>query len=443
MDRTIAAIATPPGEGGIAIIRISGKSAVHIADQVFSGSVPSYGSHTAHLGHVTDAGQKIDQALLLFMKGPNSYTGEDTVELQCHGGVVASRKVLEAVLQAGAKAALPGEFTYQAFMNGKLDLTQAEAVQQLIGAKGDVAFSMASKQLAGSLSQKIASFQHRLTGLAAILEAWVDFPEEGLEFASREELVSDLQAVKLEMAHLLSTFEDGRKKAYGIKLCLVGAPNAGKSSLMNALLDQERAIVTPVAGTTRDLLHEEMSIKGLTFRLTDTAGLRETDELVEKEGVRRSCKAINEADLVLWVIDASAPLPKLNFELPKDKSLVAFNKIDLPHKIATVDFPYQVELSAKSGEGIEQLREMLTRIVWEKGVDTKEEVFLTSTRHKEALQEAHGFCDAVKQGLVMRDSPELLTADMRSSLLSLGRIIGTDVTEEILSSIFSNFCIGK
>ena len=271
---TIAAISTPPGEGGISIIRITGEQSIAVAAKIFSGAVASYQSHTAHLGVVCDvSGNRVDEALLLLMRAPRSFTGEDTVELQCHGGMIASRKVLEACLAAGARAALPGEFAFKAFMNGKIDLTQAEAIQKLISAKNEQAFAAAGKHLEGALSLKIQAFQKELIRLGAILEAWVDFPEEGLEFASQEEVIDTLQQLQEKMQNLLSTFEEGRKVEQGISLCIVGTPNAGKSSLMNALLDEERAIVTPLAGTTRDLLHENLTIGGLHFRLTDTAGI--------------------------------------------------------------------------------------------------------------------------------------------------------------------------
>ena len=281
---TIAAIATPPGEGGIAIIRISGEEAIRVADRIFSGEVTTYPSHTAHLGKVVDSnGKLIDKALLLIMRSPNSYTGEDTVEFQCHGGAIVSRRVLEAVLSAGALAALPGEFTFKAFINGKLDLAQAEAVQRLIGAKNDQALEMAGKQLEGTLSTKIQTYQRELTTLAAILEAWIDFPEEEIQFISKEEFLSNLQSIKCNMQNLLHTFHEGRKIDHGIEMCIVGPPNAGKSSLMNLLLDHDRAIVSSIAGTTRDLLHEEVMLNGLHFRLTDTAGIRRTRRVIEIE----------------------------------------------------------------------------------------------------------------------------------------------------------------
>ncbi len=442
LNDTIAALATPPGEGGIAIIRISGNEAIAIADHLFSGSVSSYKTHTAHFGHIIDE-KKIDEAICLVMRAPRSYTGEDVVEFQCHGGMIASKKVLEATLKAGARAASPGEFTFRAFMNGKIDLTQAEAVQQLIAAKSEQAYLVASKHLEGSLSDKVKGFQHQLTQIAAILEAWVDFPEEGIEFASQEEILEELYSIQTEMKYLIQTFEDGRKLTHGITLAIIGAPNAGKSSLMNALLDEERAIVTPHAGTTRDLLQEDLCIAGIHFRLIDTAGIRVTDEEIEQEGIARAKKMMQEADLVLLVIDVTSELPHLLSSIPKEKTLCLFNKIDLPHTKPLLDFPVQLSISAKTKEGVNSVRETLTKIVWSRGAPPKDEIMLTQTRHKEAIVQAHDALEQLHVGLCEKRSPELLTSDIRASLFALGRIIGTNTSEDILSSIFSTFCIGK
>ncbi len=446
---TIAAIATPPGEGGISIIRISGHRAIEVADRVFSGPVAEYISHTAHFGHVKNQnGDKLDEALAIVMRAPRSYTGEDTVELQCHGGMIASKKVLEACMKAGARAALPGEFTFKAFMNGKIDLAQAESVQKLISAKNEQAFQAASTHLEGALSKKIGAFQKELVGLAAIFEAWVDFPEEGIEFATEEEILQRLQNLKNEMHTLANTFHDGRKIEQGISLCIVGAPNAGKSSLMNALLDQDRAIVTPIAGTTRDLLHEEMRIGGLHFKLTDTAGIRETSEIVEAEGIRRSKAALETADIVLLVLDAAKTLgseeEELFAKLPKEKTIALWNKVDLPsHAICQSPFVHELKISAKEKIGLEHLKSAIEKLVWQKGAPPKDQVLITTLRHKEALSSAIQNLESVMEGLGQGISPEFLTADLRGALIELGKVIGSNITEEILSSIFSQFCIGK
>lgn len=447
---TIAAIATPPGEGGVAIVRISGKEAFNVASKIFSGPIHTYKSHTAHYGQVRDSlGKHVDDVLVLVMRGPRSYTGEDTVEVHCHGGSLITRHVLEVILEAGARAARPGEFTFKAFMNGKLDLAQAEAVQSLICAKNEYALNAAEGQLKGSLSTKVLAFQEQLTMVAAILEAWVDFPEEGLEFTSMEELCQDMETILNSMESLISTFHDGKILQDGISLCLIGCPNVGKSSLMNALLDKDRAIVSHIPGTTRDILEDQMRLNGLNLRLLDTAGIRLTDELVEQEGIRRSKEAMSQADLILLVLDATKGFDeedrRLIEEAPKVKTILVWNKIDLPYKsLPAIDhFPHVVQLSAKNKIGLDELRHMIDSVIWKNGPPSKEEVLITNVRHREALQQALGGGRKVIEGLKSGVSPEFLSMDMRLCLNELGKIIGTNITEDILSAIFSTFCIGK
>jgi tRNA modification GTPase len=447
--QTIAALATPPGEGGIAIVRICGDEALNVAQKIFSGPVHSYKTHTAHLGKVLDIqGNFIDQALMLVMLGRRSYCGEDTVEIHCHGGGLIARKVLESALLAGARSAYPGEFTFKAFMNGKIDLAQAEAVQELISSKNEYAMRSAASQLEGSLSLKIQSFQKELFDIAAILEAWVDFPEEGLEFTTMEELANTLLTSMQKMQQLVDTFHDGKILHDGLAICLVGCPNVGKSSLMNLLLDKDRAIVTPIAGTTRDVLEDHLKINGLNVRLIDTAGIRETGEIIEKEGIRRSKNAMKEADLVLFVLDASKGVTdedkKLFDEIPKEKTLVIWNKCDLTdEEMPSVDISYSVKMSAKQKMGLQDLYTQIDKIIWDKGPPQKDEVVISNVRHKESLQRAIESCKNVYLGLKDNVSPEFITLDMRACLTELGTIIGKDISESILTSIFSKFCIGK
>lgn len=448
-DATIAAIVTPPGEGAVAIIRISGKETFAIGQKIFSGPVSQFASHTVHFGKILNAQrQVVDEVLLVVMRSPRSYTGEDTIEIQCHGGSLITRKVLEVVIEAGARAALPGEFTLKAFVNGKLDLAQAEAVQQLIGAKNELSLQAAEKQLQGGLSAKIKELQQELVDIAAILEAWVDFPEEGLEFASQQEIIQSLQNTYQKMEALSITFHDGKIIHEGLTLALIGSPNVGKSSLMNFLLKKDRAIVSPIAGTTRDILEDEMRLGGLHFRLIDTAGIRQTEELIEQEGIKRSKQALKEADLVLLVLDASRPVTKEDADLLKlvsnDHTIVIWNKIDLPHQIHPLDaFKHQVPLSAKSGEGMVMLSALIQEIIWKNKMPAKDEVVITNLRHKEALDRAMEYCTKVINGLNEGVSAEFVAYDMRSTLLELGTIIGTNITEDILSAIFSKFCVGK
>lgn len=446
---TIAAIATPPGEGGVAIIRISGSQAVDVASKVFSGPIASYKSHTVHYGHIHNPqGDRIDDVLIIPMLGTRSYCGEDTIEIHCHGGSLITRRVLDVVLQAGARAARPGEFTFKAFINGKIDLAQAEAVQELICAKNERALDAAEEQLKGSLSQAILSFQYTITQIAAILEAWVDFPEEGLEFATMEEICADLEEICLKMQALANTFHDGKIIHDGITVCLIGSPNVGKSSLMNALLDKERAIVSHIPGTTRDVLEDHMRLNGLNFKLMDTAGIRTTEEVIEQEGIRRSQAAMQQADLILLVLDAAKGLDDqdqwLLDNMPKAKSIAIWNKIDLPHSpFPQLPIPHVVTLSAKNKTGIESLKKAIDAIIWEGGPPSREEVLITNVRHKESLIKAIDSCQQVINGLKNNLSPEFISMDMRQALNDLGTIIGTNVGEDILSAIFSKFCIGK
>ena len=445
---TIAAIATPPGDGAISIVRISGNEALAIAQKMFSRDLKKVLTHTATYGKILDAnGETLDTVLLLVMRSPKSYTGEDSVEISCHGGSLITQKVLQRAFEAGALPAKPGEFSLRAYLNGKLDLAQAEAVQQLISSKNDLALKAAEHQLEGALSKLIATFQKEITEMGAILEAWVDFPEDGLEFATMEEMSQTLQKISSRMEHLHATFHHGQKIHTGISLCLLGSPNVGKSSLMNALLGKERAIVTEIAGTTRDLLEEELKLGNLHFRLIDTAGIRTTEEIVEQEGIRRSKKTMQEADLILLLLDASRPLSKEDQELlaqaPPAKTILIWNKVDIQKPSIAIAWPSCVEISAKEKQGLSHLHAAIEKIIWEKGVPSKEEITITHLRHHEALKNAIEHIQKVITGLAQEVSPEFITSDLRASLHELGTIIGTNVSEDILSAIFSKFCLGK
>lgn len=448
-DETIAAIATPPGEGGVAIIRISGEQALNVADKVFSGPIHKYLSHTAHYGQICDRqGKHVDDVIALIFLGKRSYTGEDTVEIHCHGGGLITRRVLDVVIEAGARPARPGEFTFKAFMNGKLDLAQAEAVQELISAKNEHALNAAENQLKGGLSEKISAFQKDLTEAAAILEAWVDFPEEGLEFASMDDITGMIDGVIVRMKQLKATFHDGKIIHDGVSMCLIGCPNVGKSSLMNALLEKDRAIVSHIPGTTRDIVEDQLRLNGLNLRLIDTAGIRESDEIIEQEGIRRSKEAMGSADLILLVLDLTKPIAHEEITLmqivPKAKTILVWNKADLPHAdLPQCDFPYSAKISAKSKSGLSELRQVIDKVIWENGPPSREEIVITNIRHQEALSSAIDACQAVVDGLQQGISPEFISFEMRQCLMSLGKIIGKNISEDILSAIFSRFCIGK
>lgn len=445
---TVAAVATPPGEGGIAIIRISGSDAILVASKIFSGPVAQYKSHTAHLGKVIGLdGESIDEVLLLVMKGPRSFTGEDTVEIHCHGGSLICRRVLETIIAAGAKPALPGEFSFKAFLNGKIDLAQAEAIQAKIGARNEIALACAEQQLEGHLSKKISHFQSKLVDIAAILEAWVDFPEEDLEFASQNEVISTIEEVVDEIEGLIQGFHAGKMIQEGVSVCLVGSPNVGKSSLMNALLKKERAIVSNIPGTTRDLVEDDLRLNGFHLRLTDTAGIRVATEAIEEEGIRRSKKVIERSDIVLLVLDVTSDTPceELLLGLPKENTIAIWNKVDLDHPrpLPQLPFTHVVEVSAHLSIGLEALEAKIDQVIWKEGTPHRKEAVITSLRHKDALATARDSCRNVIDSLKRNDSAEFISFDMRQALRSLGTIIGTNITEDILTAVFSKFCIGK
>lgn len=438
---TIAAIATPVGEGAISIIRISGPNAYEIANKIFSGNVLSYTSHTAHLGKIlAEDGAIIDEVLLLVMEKGRSFTGERSVEIMCHGGSFITQKVLARVLEAGAKAAGPGEFSLRAFRNGNVDLAQAEAIASLIAAKNDAAIQAAGKQLSGELSIRIKDLQQSIADIAAIIEAWVDYPEEGIEYATTQEMKEMLESVLEKIETLRGSFHEGKLIADGISLCLLGAPNVGKSSLMNALLRDDRAIVTEIAGTTRDVLQEEMRLGDLSFRVIDTAGVRETDEVIEQEGIRRTMLAANEADLIVILLDASREITDEENQLMEKhpEALIVHNKMDMAKAK-----PTGICISAKHKTGLDDLKSEIEKQVFSGIVKHSDVPLITKERHFLALQEAKKSVQAVYQGLDGELSPEFLAFDLRSALKELATIIGTNVTEDILGAIFSKFCVGK
>ncbi len=447
-EDTIAALATPPGEGAIAIIRLSGRNAFAIAGKIFSGNILQYSSHTAHYGRIVDfQGALVDSVLLLVMKHPHTYTGEDLVEIHCHGGRVVTRKILDLLTDAGAKIAKPGEFTLRAFLNGKLDLSQAEAVQSFISSQNEVAMNAAANQLEGALSKKIESFQKRLIETIALLEAFIDFPEDDLGKEETEKAHTSLQQIVEEMQLLADTFYEGKIATDGISLCIAGPPNVGKSSLLNALLGKNRAIVSPLAGTTRDLIEETVQLGSLHLRLIDTAGIRKTKEMIEKEGIERTMSAMKEADLILFVLDASRSLTKEDFELisslDPQKTLFLWNKIDLQMPERRFDKAEELLISVKDKRGLSELKNAIEKKIWKRGVPSKEEIIITKERHRKALLASIDFCKQAIHSCEKKASYEFTISDLKKSLEELSCIIGLNISEEILSSIFSKFCLGK
>lgn len=462
---TIVAIATPIGEGGISVIRVSGVEAFRIVDGMFESKkrLEDCETHTAHFGRVMGRnGGIIDEVVATVFREPNSYTGENTVEISCHGGLFVTRRILESILENGIRHAEPGEFTKRAFLNGKIDLAQAEAVADLIHARSDAAHEASVRQLEGVLSARIRELRTKLVEAIGLLELELDFVEDDLEFVDKQKLRVMLEETLDEVSSLLDTFKHGRIYREGIKVVIAGAPNAGKSSLLNALLNTSRAIVTDVPGTTRDTIEEAINIGGIAFRLVDTAGLRETGDVVEKEGVRRTEDEISISDMVVLVIDSSregrwdekekilSTVRAQNADL--EKIVVVLNKIDLPTSFSDkllegMEIPKTVKVlkvSAKTGAGLDGLkRTFIEKVLGQKGLAAEATITVTSARHFDALQKSRDALVLALNSVGEGKSNEFVAIDLRNALDSLGEIIGEVTTEDILNSIFLKFCIGK
>jgi tRNA modification GTPase len=462
---TIAAIATPPGEGGICVIRISGEKAADVADRGFRGKHPlkETPSHTAHYGSFLDAGGTVlDYVVALVFKNPHSYTGENTVELSCHGGQLVAKKILESLIRFGARPAEPGEFTKRAFLNGRMDLVQAEAVADLIRSRSDKAHQTSLAQLEGILSKSVLEVRDQLMQCISMLELELDFAEDGYELTDKKKVAGLIRESIGRIDGLLATYSIGKIYRNGVRVALVGSPNVGKSSLLNALLRQERAIVTNIPGTTRDVIEESISIGGLLFSLSDTAGLRKTGDPIEKEGVRRAEDKILNSDIIVLILDGSKRLKKgeseqidrtiKTVEGKGAKSIVAVNKIDLKPLDAgslkdlapTILGHRMVGVSAKTSEGIDKLEEALHETATAGGVGLAEGgVMITNLRHNSALERARDSLLLSLKTVEAGNSGEFVAVDLRSALDSLGEVTGAVTTEDILNSIFSKFCIGK
>jgi tRNA modification GTPase len=453
MEETIAAIATPMGIGSVAVIRISGKSALQVADAVFRGrkGKPSeYSTHTMHYGviHEGDPEPIVDEVLLCVMRAPFSYTTEDVVEISCHGGMVSAKRVLDAVLKKGARPAHPGEFTRRAFLNGRIDLTQAEAVLDVVSAQTEGAHVAAVAQLEGHLYRRLERVYHHLFDTLASVEAHIDFPEEDISPETREAITKNIRDAMGFQQNLLRTARDGKVLREGVRTIIVGKPNVGKSSLLNALLGQDRAIVHATPGTTRDVIEEVVSIEDLPIRLMDTAGLRDSCEDVEREGIERTRKNLQLAELVLLVVDGSQPLDREDRDLIracKEKPYIIIqNKKDL----GLVDDPFlrdltTCSLSARTGEGMPVLKSTIASHLWQgKNRDSFREIFINA-RHQDSLQRSHKGLDQTLKALQENKSFEFVAADLRIALEALGEINGRNVSEDVLDRIFSKFCIGK
>lgn len=451
---TICSISTAPGEGGIGIIRISGTEAVPIAAKVFAprkGRAFGRTSHRLHYGRVVDprTGETVDEALVSVMLAPATYTREDVVEINCHGGMMPLSRTLALVIAAGARQAQPGEFTKRAFLNGRIDLSQAEAVMDIIHAKTDLAHKAAQEQLLGGLSREIAALRDRLIAIMASVEAAIDFPEEDIETSSGAALAKDIAGATDAIDAMLASVACGRVLRDGFGTAIVGRPNVGKSSLLNALLRQDRAIVTELPGTTRDVLEEYLNIAGVPLRILDTAGIRHSQDMVEQEGVRRSLAAIKAADMVLVVLDSSQELVEedqrvLN-EVQGKPAVIVMNKDDLPRKIGGIETAgVQVSVSCRTGTGLDELRKAVSSLVLQGTVAARgNHAWAVNQRHQTALEQAKESLTRVQEAVQEGLSPEFAAVDLRIALDQLNIIIGATYTEDILERIFNEFCIGK
>lgn len=441
---TIAAISTPAGEGAIALVRISGAEAIIVADRIFRGSEkPSqFPSHAQRLGEIVEGDQSIDQVVLSVHRAPASYTGEDLVEISCHGGILVTAQVLEACLGAGARGARPGEFTERAFLNGKMNLTQAEAVMDLIRARTDLALRSAQEQLEGRLGEKIAAIRSGLVDLLAQLEAAIDFPEEGIAPDEGETLRPRLDSIRDQMRALLATAEQGRILREGLRVVIYGPTNAGKSSLLNRLVGSERAIVSEQPGTTRDTIEEVINLRGIPARLLDTAGLRESADEVERKGIARTERCVARADLLLQVLDRSAPMPAGFSSNSKDQpGLVLLNKSDLPEHADWKNID-ALRICCLSPDGLQGLEEAILAKISENHLRPESGVAINA-RHRDCLRRALSSCDLAAGTMANGLAPEYAAVDLRAALRALDEITGESDSEEIRNALFAQFCIGK
>lgn len=457
LSDTIAAISTGMTNSGIGIVRISGNDAFEIADKIFqskSGSkkVSEMRSHTVHYGYIFDGETVVDEVLLTVMKAPNTYTKEDIVEINCHGGIVVVNKVLETVLTYGARPAEPGEFTKRAFLNGRIDLTQAEAVIDVINAKNSYALSNSVNQLKGVVSDKIIKIREKIMENIAFIEAALDDPEHiSLENYS-EELIKMVRECKGELKKLIDSADNGRVINEGIRTVILGKPNAGKSSFLNSLIGEERAIVTEIEGTTRDTLEENIRIHGISLNIVDTAGIRDTEDKVEQIGVDKARKCAENADLIIYVVDSSRKLDQNDEEIiemmKEKKSMILFNKCDLESAITVEDIKKLTEapivkISAKLGDGIEEFEDLLKEMFFQGKINLNDEVFLTNARQKSDISNAYQSLCMVEKSIMDEMPEDFYTIDLMNAYESLGRVVGESVEDDLVDTIFSKFCMGK
>ena len=455
MFDTIAAISTPRGEGGIGIVRLSGDESLGILSKIFKPKskkdVKEIKSYTINYGHIYDGDELIDEVLVSVMKAPNTYTREDIVEINCHGGYLITQKVLELVLKNGAKIAEPGEFTRRAFLNGRLDLTQAEAVIDLIHGKTDKSISLSLNNLRGDLRDQINHLKKILLDVAAHVNVVLDYPEEGVDEPIPEHLIIELHNVKDTITKLVESYDKGKMIKEGIKTAIVGKPNVGKSSLLNSILREERAIVTSIAGTTRDTIEEIINIKGIPLIMVDTAGIRKTQDEVENIGVQKSKKMLKEADLVLFVLDSSRDFSDEDREIydsiESEKVIGILNKIDMEKKLDITNLTKVkkwIEISALENIGIDTLENEIYNFILSENIeDSSEKLIITNIRHKSALEKTKKSIENIFETIDMGYPMDLIAVDLNDALDSLSEVTGEISSEDLLDHIFSNFCVGK
>ncbi len=465
IDTTIAAISTAMSNSGIGIVRMSGSEAVEIADKVYVSKsnkrLSEQKTHTIHYGYIADEGETIDEVLVMLMRGPHTYTGEDTVEINCHGGVFVMKRILEVLIKNGARPAEPGEFTKRAFLNGKMDLSQAEAVGDLIVSQNEYALQSSIEQLKGNVRNKITEIRSKIIYHTAFIETALDDPEHISVDGYGETLKVVVDELLKEIQSLLNTCEDGRIIKEGLKTVILGKPNAGKSSLLNLLVKEDRAIVTDIAGTTRDTLEEHINLQGISLNIIDTAGIRETGDLVEQIGVDKAREQAELADLILYVIDASVPLDDSDeeiFELIKNKkTIILLNKTDLDTVVTEEDIKRIcdenrsnnlndiniIEFSAKQQNGVEELEETIKNMFFEGNLAFNNEIYITNVRHKTALKDAKSALEKVLESIEMGMPEDFYSIDLMDAYELLGSITGETIGEDLVNEIFSKFCMGK
>lgn len=458
-DRTIAAISTAMGASGIGIVRMSGNDSMEIMSKIFrpknnKKNMMEADSHTIHYGHICDGDETVDEVLVMIMKAPHTYTGEDTVEIDCHGGILAQKKVLETAVKYGARPAEPGEFTKRAFLNGKMDLSQAEAVIDVINAKNEYALKSSLSQLKGSLEKKIKEIRENLIYQVAFIESALDDPEHISIDGYGKELLKKVREERKKIERLIASSDEGKLIQEGIRTVILGKPNAGKSSLLNVLVKEEKAIVTDIEGTTRDILEENIMLHGISLKLIDTAGIRQTEDIVEKIGVEKARQTAKDADLILYVADSSRPLDENDKDIirliqeERKKAIVLLNKSDLDGTLTKdqikekLDVPV-IEISALEETGIEKLEECMKEMFFQGDISFNDEVYITNIRHKAALEEAKRSLDMVEQSIEDNMPEDFFSIDLLGAYEALGSITGESLGEDLVNAIFSKFCTGK